>query len=214
MIPTESTAPTKASFIHPEYRFVTYPSIAVTTLAAGSLFSSWEAIRIIALTILGGIGFSIANNWIAGKTCTHYYTIDNCYHSDSLDHRLIRSLDPKLNAVAWGINCWVFGLAAGSLFALLARMPVSSNVLPMTFKQLAPHMGMGAIITFVVNSLFIQLILAMTKNPPQYTNKGVPEEFQTKWYACRVRHFVSYFTASGACISLALHLILKRQIKF
>jgi hypothetical protein len=214
MIPIKSTAPTEADFIHPAYRPFTYASIAVTTLAAGALFSSGEATRIIALTILGGISFSIANNWIAGRECIQYYTIDKCYHSYNLEHRLIRSLDPKLNAVAWGINCWMFGVAAGSLFALLARMPVASHALPMTFKQIAPVMGMGAFITFVVSSLFIQLVLAATKNSPHYTVEGIPSTLQASWHACRVRHFVCYATASAASLGLALHLISKRQIKF
>lgn len=215
MIPIRSTtAPTESDFIHPAYRPFTYASIAVTTLATGALFSSGEATRIIASTILEGIGFSIANNWIAGRKGVHYYTIDNRYHAYDLNYHLIRSLNPTLNAVAWGINCWVFGLATGSCFALLARMPVSSHALPMTFKQMAPGMSMGAVITFVVTCLFTQLIVAATENSPRYTIEGVPSTLQAYWHACRIRHFVCYTVASGACAGLALHIISKRQIKF
>jgi hypothetical protein len=88
-----------APIINSKYQVLVYAAATATGLATAALFSRQEAIRIIGTTVLTGVGYGIINDMMACRDCIEYFTIQHVYNPSE---RLLHSLDPNLNAVAWG----------------------------------------------------------------------------------------------------------------
>lgn len=74
-------------------------------------------IQIIALGVLTAVTYGIINDQIACRQCIHYFTVGHTpFHK-----RLLKTDDPTLNGIVWGIHAtWVLGLAAGVAMAVAA----------------------------------------------------------------------------------------------
>lgn len=97
----------------------------VTVLSAAAyvapffmLFPLAAPIQIVALGVLTSVGYGIANTQLACRQCVEYFTVGHA----SFHKRLLKTENPTLNGVAWGIHgSWLLGVVGGVAMATAAR---------------------------------------------------------------------------------------------
>lgn len=127
MTPTTNTtnAAPALPLVNQRYRSLVYTAAAATGLAIAAVRAPWEAVRIIGTTVLTGIGYGVVNDMIACRDCIEYFTVGHGYDGKNLGYRALNTLDPSLNALAWGtMATWPVCTIAGVFFAFLARTPL------------------------------------------------------------------------------------------
>lgn len=98
----------------------------------GAVFAPWEAVKIVGLTVLTGVSYGIANDMFACRDCIEYFTVGHRYDGKELRNRPLKTLNPNLNAIAWGmIATWHVCAIAGSVLAL-----ISSTYSRISFKDI------------------------------------------------------------------------------
>lgn len=122
--------------------------VAVTVLAAGAFiaanivaFPFAGPISLLALGILSAVTYGIINDQLACRQCIQYFTIGHT----PMHKRLLKTDDPTLNGIVWGIHAtWVLGAVAGAAMAGAALVTglVVSQVLPFLIPIIA--IGIGA----------------------------------------------------------------------
>lgn len=176
------------SLINPRYAGYVYTAMAATGAAVAAVFSRFEAVKIIGLTVLTGVSYGIANDMIACRDCIEYFTVGHEYW----DPRLLFTKDPNLNALAWGMAAtWDVCAIAGVILAGVARVPFSNFSSTITARQLAPYMAIGAaLIMLVAHVLSRDAQAEMIKNPK--SKYRVPDKMQAGWEACKIRNSIGY----------------------
>lgn len=197
--------------INPRYKPLVNTALVATGLALGAVFAPWEAVKIVGLTVLTGVSYGIANDMVACRDCIEYFTVGHRYDGKELRNRPLKTLNPNLNAIAWGmIATWHVCAIAGSVLALIARAPIPGLVLKVSAVQLAPYLAIGAALTIIlahVNSRLAQK--EMTKNPhSKYWD--VPLDLQAGWEACNTRNTTGYAAISLGGIALSIAIIATR----
>lgn len=131
------------------YRLNVYVAAAATAAAVTAVtLSKSESTRIIGTMVLTGVGYGIANDMFACRDCIEYFTVGHKWDGQKLEKRLIQTLDPTLNAVAWGaVATWNESAIAGVALAAFARMPLYGSSLKITSTQLMPWLAMGVVVT-------------------------------------------------------------------
>jgi hypothetical protein len=106
---------------------ITVISAAAITAACTVSFPLAGPISLLTLGVLTAVGYGIANDLLACRQCIQYFT----WGHTKFHKRLLKTDNPTLNAVVWGIHAtWKLGAIAGVLFALsalatgLAVMPI------------------------------------------------------------------------------------------
>jgi hypothetical protein len=195
-------------FVNPRYAPVVYTAMAATGLAAAALFAPIEAISIVGMTVLTGVGYGIANDMIACRDCIQYFTVGHFFDGDRLEHRPINTLDPNANAVIWGmIATWHVCAIAGVFFAALARAPICSLASAVSTAQLAPYLIGGAVITGVISHVFsryargsMEKIIENSSSDDHFFYDA-PVEYMPGFAACNVRNLTGYvFLGIGSTI--------------
>jgi hypothetical protein len=197
--------------INPEYKLIVKTAAIATGLAAGAVLAPWEAVRIIGLTVLTGVGYGIANDMVACRDCIEYFTIGHHYDGKELRNRPLKTLDPTLNALAWGaIATWHVCAIAGTFLAIIARAPVPGLIVKITAAQLAPYLAIGATVTlFTAHILSRSAQKEMAKHPYE-KYAGVPLNLQAGWEACNIRNSAGYSALGSVGRVLAVAMIAAR----
>lgn len=218
-----------SGIINPVYKTRVYLGIAATTLAAGAVFTPWESVKIIGLTVLTGVIYKAASNIIACRDCIHFFSVDGGYYAHSNDHfsrSLVKNLDPNLNAFAYAINTWDVNAIVGSVFAFVARVSFNSLKYKVTSAQLLPYFVIGAVVTFALSHFtsrlaekkMEQLVIEEGSSPIRLTNdfyQLLPMNLQAKWAACDVRNAMSLrlFALGGVALVGAILAVRMGSIK-
>lgn len=148
---------------------------------------------------------------IACRDCIEYFTIGHFYDGRSLEHRPLNTLDPNLNAIAWGmIATWHICTLAGAFFALLARIPFPGLITTITAAQLAPYIAIAAAIAFVVSHIFARIEQVLVAAHPSEIFEGVPLEYQAGWAACNTRNGTGYLSIGIGGVILSIAIIASR----
>lgn len=188
---------------------------ATAAAAAATLAGPTEAIRIVGMTVLTGVAYATANDMIACRDCPEYFTVGHFDDGQSLEHRLIRTLDPTANALVWGpVASWHVSAIAGAVLATAARLPVLSSVIGAT--SLAPFLIAGAAGTFAIAHMAARR--AQTQEAGCYTVLGsrinhyfgVREKYQSGWHACNTRNTTGYAAIGLGGAALAAGVALTR----
>jgi hypothetical protein len=178
-----------------------------TGLAVAALLTPWEAVRIIGTTVLTGVSYGIANDMIACRDCIEYFTVGHLYDGQNLRFRPLNTLDPNLNAIAWGaIATWHVCAIAGAFFALIARVPFLGLPLKITAAQLAPYLAIGAALALLVSHVMARVAQVEMAANPYYKYEGVPLGLQAGWEACNTRNAIGYSSIGigGTILSVAM----------
>ncbi len=122
--------------------------VTVTILAAGAFvaaniiaFPCAGPISLLALGILSGVTYGIINDQLACRQCIQYFTIGHT----SIHQRLLKTDDPTLNGIVWGIHAtWVLGAIAGVAMAGVALVTglVVCKILPFLIPAIAIGIGL------------------------------------------------------------------------
>ena len=205
--PASSVSQSALPLINQRYQSSVYRAAAATGLAITAVLAPWEVGKIIGMTVLTGVGYGIANDMVACRDCIEYFTVGHFYDGKNLNSRPLNTLNPTLNALAWGaIATWHVCAIAGTFFALLARTPFPGLALKITAVQLAPYLAIGAAIVLLVSHVRSRMAQkAMTDNP-HHKYWGVPIELQSGWEACNIRNMTGYASLGigGSILSIAM----------
>jgi len=90
--------------VNPRYKLLVHVAATATLSAVGAVLAPWEAVRIIGLTMLTGMGYGIANDMVACRDCIEYFTVGHRYDGIALRNRPLLTLNPTLNAIAWDLS--------------------------------------------------------------------------------------------------------------
>lgn len=199
------------NLVNPQYKNMVYLAAGVVVLSALALTVPVQAINIIGLMTLTGVGYGIANDMFACRDCIEYFTVGHFYDGRNLRNRPILTLNPNLNAVVWGtIATWWAAAAAGAVFAFLARVPFWGLPFKITAIQLAPWLVIGAALTILIaHSISRAAQKSMqeavdTKDNERQRYQGVPEQLQAGWEACNARNSTGYEALAGLSVVLCV----------
>ena len=198
------------TIVNPKYKLPVYTAAAATGLAIGAVLAPWESIRIIGLTILTGVSYKIANDMIAYRDCIEYFTVGHKYDGTELRKRPLKTLNPSLNAIAWGIATWPAWGIAGSFWALISRMPFPGLSVKITTSQLTPYLLSGAAITVVAAHILSRSAQKKMAEKPQLKYPEVPLDFQARWEACNVRNLTGSNVIKIGGIALSVTILVAR----
>ncbi len=152
--------------ITPEYNPL-YKAAAATALAAGSLCTPWESVRIIGSTILAGVGYGIANEKISSWGCSQHFFADHISDSSNLRNRPIQGLNPNLNAIISGmLDYWSIASIAGIFLAAVARAPLRVD-LKIKATQITPCLVVGSALVILVIQVATRIIYRNTTKQSQ-----------------------------------------------
>lgn len=185
--------PSHPPLINQKYRSLTHTAAIATGLAVAAVFVPFEMIKIIGMTVLVGVSYGVANDMIACRDCIEYFTVGHFYDGTNLKHRPLNTLNPNLNAIAWGaIATWHVSAIAGVFFALISRMPFPGLILKITAVQLAPYLMIAAAITLLVSHIIARRAQKEMADAPHDKYFQVPLHLQPQWEACAVRNASGY----------------------
>ncbi len=122
--------------------------VVVTVLSAGAYIAPFfitfpfaAATQIVALGVLTAVSYGIINDQIACRQCIHYFTVGHT----SIHKRLLKTDDPTLNGIVWGIHAtWGLGLIAGVGMALAARATKMAALSALHLTPIAILLVIGA----------------------------------------------------------------------
>ncbi|MBA3721892.1 MAG: hypothetical protein H0W88_05780 [Parachlamydiaceae bacterium] len=192
--------------VNPKYKPLVYAGVIATGLAVGAVFVPIESIKIIGLTVLTGVSYGIANDMIACRDCIEYFTVGHKYDGLELRNRPLKTLNPNLNAIVWGmIATWHVCSIAGSFFALIARYPFRGLALKISAVQLAPYLAFGATLTVILAHVNARIAQKLP-----FSNWRVPHELQAGWEACNARNLTGYVVLGIGGIALSVAMIAAR----
>lgn len=197
--------------INPQYKPLVYTAATATGLAIGAVLAPWEAVRIIGLTVLIGVGYGIANDMVACRDCIEYFTVGHRYDGTELRNRPLKTLNPTLNAIAWGaIATWHVCAIAGSILAFIARAPIPGLVVKITAAQLAPYLAIGAAVTILVAHILSRSAQKEMAANPDNKYWGVPLNLQAGWEACNIRNSAGYSAIGLGGLALSVAMVAAR----
>lgn len=148
--------------------------------------------------------YGIANDMIACRDCIEYFTVGHFYDGVSLAHRLVNSLNPNLNAVAWGtVATWPACAVAGVFLASIARIGRQK----IKAKQLAPYLRAIAAVTFLVSHIASRNAQQQMLHAPYGKYWNVPLHLQAGWEACNIRNSTGYKGIGVGTLLLSIAMI-------
>lgn len=201
--------------ITPGYEPLTYFAGGAVTLAtAGVIFGPFEAVRIVGTTVLTAAAYGIANDMIACRDCIEYFTVGHWFagiDGRDLDARPLQTLDPNINAVAWGvIATWHVATVAGIILATAAQLPLPFVATTISAGQLLPFLAIGSVATLALGQLASMGARRIEEREHNNPYHGVPEAFQSRWAACSSRNAVGYLCLSTLIPALVIGTIATR----
>ncbi|PWU16173.1 MAG: hypothetical protein C5B45_01030 [Chlamydiae bacterium] len=200
--------------VTPKYKPLVYTALGATTLATGAVFSSWESIKIIGLTILTGCAYGIANDMIACRDCIEYFTVGHFYDGLNLASRPVQSLNPSLNAIAWGmLATWPVCALAGVILSTIARAPLPGITLKIKAKQIAPYLAIAAVLTLTIAHIGSRQAQKIMQENPFAKYHDVPLDLQAGWEACNIRNLTGYKALALDSMVLAIGILAVRILK-
>ncbi len=198
-------------FINPRHKNDVYRALVATGLALGSVFIRWEPVKIVGLTVLTGAIYGIANDMFACRDCIEYFTNNHRSDGRELERRILRTLNPTLNAIVWGmIATWDVCVIAGVVLALAARAPCPGLALKISAAQLAPYLAIGAALTIIIAHIKSRLAQKKMAENPHLKYPGVPLDLQAGWEACNLRNLTGYTAIGLGGIALSIAIIVAR----
>ncbi len=167
-------------------------SLAITAGSIAALNCPWESVKILGLTILTGVGFEFINHYQASRVCIEYFTLDHVYHGKKLENRLVKSLNPFLNAAVLSIGCGYSYTIPAIALSFFSRKTFPRLTTLIAAKQLAPYLISTAIVATIFGEIFSRyfkqkLESKMLRQPNYAHYRDIPEEFQSSWEACNKR---------------------------
>lgn len=199
------------SLINPSYRLIVNTAVGATGAACVAVFSPSETLRIIGLTVLTGVGYGIANDMIACRDCIEYFTVGHIYDEKRYRYRLLKTLDPSLNALAWGmVATWHVCAIAGVLIAIVARAPFPGLKTRVSSAMIFPYLALGAAFTLLISHFKSRAMQKIMINKPISKYPEVPIDLQPGWEACNVRNLIGYISLGVSVTALLVALVLNR----
>ena len=193
--------------VNPRYQALVNFAVGATGTAIAAVLAPWEAVRIIGMTVLTGVSYGIANDMVACRDCIEYFTVGHFYDGKKLQNRPLNTLNPNLNALAWGMIATFHVCAiAGAFFALLARAPLPGLDIKITSAQLAPCLAIGAATALLVSHIGSRIAQKKMDANPHEKYLGVPLNLQSGWEACNIRNSMGYtfIAVGGTTLSVAM----------
>lgn len=185
--------------INPRYRHLVANALKITGGAAIAMALPWTFSRVWGGTVLAGVAYGIANDLIACRVCPEYFTVGHIYDGEHTRARLVKTLDPNVNAVTWGMVATTpFTLVAGAALAFGATVRGAAQQTVLTSIA-----GIAAA-SFLVAEIGSRWARARLECSAQRIYPEVPDEFQSRWHANNVRNSIGYVALAVGTVVLSL----------
>lgn len=162
--------------------------------------------------MLSAAAYGIANNMIACRDCIEYFTADHKDHGRNLDHRLVRSLNPNLNAVVWGVVAtWHVASVAGVILAITARTPMKWLPHKISNRQLLKFLVPGIVVALSFAHLASRRAQKCCPLQLELHFPAVSEGRRAGWAACSTRNLTGYLSLVFGGLALSLGMIVYRS---
>lgn len=178
--------------INSRYRSGLEHSLIVIILAILASCLPFKFCRIWGLQVLLIILYGVLNDILACRVCIEYFTVGHFYDGENTRYRLVTTLDPLTNAVAWGIFVTARLAAFGCL--LLALKLTFTNL---SVREIIKISSMYLIVILIIADVVSRLAQIYAEIAPSYIYLGVPLEFQSRWHANNIRNSLGYIGLIG-----------------
>jgi hypothetical protein len=193
--------------IHPKFHGIFNLGVAVVAGSVAAAFSRNEAVKIVALTTLWGVGSAVISLMLTCRYCIEFYTVDNLHNYQALPPRIIRSLNPNVNAILGGILDGPFDMICGVVLAVAARVPATSRLI-----------NASQVARYVVSGLFVKLCLSHIRAYRAYSAPkidsldalNVPFALLPRWNACRAVGLTDIYGTLFGTLALAIAIVAHR----
>ena len=193
------------------YILVVFWAAVAEAAALGAVLFGSEHRKIIGMTMLLGWAYATLTAYLSCTECPEYYTLGHVYDGQRFERRLVRSLDPKLNALVWGpVASWHVSALFGWIISFCATSSWFS--VQITARQLLPILVTLCAVALPVaqyaavlardynNANLMRMRLArMALFPPL---PQVPEEFRPLWRSVNARNLAGYTAIVGGGLAV------------
>lgn len=205
------------SLINKRFRVLVEHAFYAVVASVFAIHLPIEAVRIIGYTVLTGAIYGFINDMIACRICIEYFTVGHVFDGQAHYRRVLKTLDPNLNALAWGvIATWQPCAVIGSVLAICAQLPIPTSSTTVTSSQLLPYFCVAAAATFIAAELVSSIVCRIVAHKKIaitfYT--GVPDEYTLKWLSCDVRNSTGYLSLGIWMVWFIIAIILARSGRF
>ena len=187
--------PKLQELVNPRYMGSIDQSLQIMTVAIVASFLPWQVVRMWGRFVLLLIAYGIVNDLFACRVCPEYFTVGHFYDGQNLGHRLIKTMDPTLTALVWGL---VVTATLGGLGSIPLAFKYSGSRFNETFVMECAFMYLFAVLAFA--DIASQIIKTYVEH-----YHGVPNNFQAGWHATNVRNSMGYIgLIGGGLVALCL----------
>lgn len=185
--------------VNPRYKYLIKQALFITASAMGAVALPWKLPRIYGVTVLTAVVYGVINNLFACRVCPEFFTVGQIYDGQRLHHRLVKTLDPNVNALAWGT-------VASSTFAAIGGtfLSVGASVFEADEKLVIISIVCYAALTWVVADLSSRLEKARLERNTTEIYPGVPMDYQARWHANTVRNSIGYVALISGAIAMCI----------
>lgn len=187
------------NLINPRYKYLIKKAMFITASAIGAAAMPWKLPRIWGATVLTAVAYGIINDLFACRVCPEYFTIGHFFDGERTQNRLVKTLDPNVNALAWGM------VATSTLAALGGTvLSVGASLSGADEKAVIISMVCYTALALVVADLSSRFEKARLERNPNKIYFDVPDQFQSRWHANNVRNSIGYMALIAGAIAMCI----------
>lgn len=189
----------KWSLINPRYQYLIKGAVIITLSAIGAVAMPWKLPRVWGATVLTAVAYGIINDLFACRVCPEYFTVGHVFDGRETRGRLVKTLDPNINAVAWGM------VATSPLAALGGTvLSVGACISGLDEKKIMISFICTAALTLLIADLGSRIERRALEKEPRTIYLDVPNQFQPRWHANNTRNMIGYFSLTISVIAISI----------
>ena len=177
--------------VNPRYEGIINQSLAIMLTALVASFFPWQFVRMWGRFVLLLMAYGIGNDLIACRVCPQYFTVGHFYDGERLESRLLKTMDPTLTAVVWGIVVTATLGGLGSL-VLSAKFTMSGLDEALVMKSAFMYL-----LTVLAVADIVSRLVKFSVDPSQLAYGGIPAELRGGWQSTNARNAIGYLGLIG-----------------
>ncbi len=185
--------------INPRYSHLIRPAAAITISAIGAIAMPWKSSRVWGATVLVAVGYGIINDLFACRVCPEYFTVRHIYDGQNTENRLVKTLDPNVNALAWGVVATTRIAAYGGVV-----LAVGASISGGDEKTIIVSMICLASIALVVADIVSRCEKSRVEAYRIKIYPNIPDQLQSSWYATETRNSMGNMSLQIGVVALSI----------
>lgn len=190
------------NLVNPRHKYAIKQAIFITLSAMAATATPWKIARVWGAVVLSAVGYGIINDLFACRVCPEYFTVGHVYDGQRTRWRLVNTLDPNVNAVAWGmVATSTLAALGGAIVSFGAFMSGASE------KAVIISMLVHTALTLVIADVGSRIEKGRIEKKPSKIYFDVPDQLQSRWHANNVRNSIGYISLIAGVIAISVLMI-------